>query len=84
MSDKPIKLWYVHLTPKKVRDEADMERILWVSLAMAGIEDHREEKWATRYQKPLAFTNRRDAVIEAEKHENEYWHASARELRVIF
>jgi len=60
-----------------------MEKILWVAKAMCGIEDHREEKWATKRQKPLAFRSRRDAVIEAEKHDNEYWHASVREMRVI-
>jgi len=94
-----VRLWYVHLTPKKKRDEqqmksdlamlargpgaTDMEKLMWVAKAMCGIADSSEEKWATRRQKPLAFISRSDAVIEAEKHENEYWHASVREMRVI-
>lgn len=96
--EKPIRLWYIHLTPKKQRDEeqiqrdiemlargpgkTDAEMILWVAKAMSGIEDSRDDKWVTKRQKPIAFTDRRDAVIESEKHENEYWKASVREIRV--
>ena len=60
-----------------------MQQILWVAKAMCGIEDHREEKWARTYQKPMIFTDKSMAANEAQKHENEYWHATVREARLI-
>lgn len=61
----------------------DIAKLMWVAKAMCGIEDHREAKWATRHQLPLAFKSRSDALVQARKHDNEFWRASVRRMRVV-
>lgn len=94
-----VRLWCIHLEPRTKRDleaeksdlmmlargpgKSEMEQLVWVCKAMCGIQDHRQESWATRRQRIMVFTDQKTAKREAQRHDNEYWKASVREVRIV-
>lgn len=92
-------LWCVVLTPTRQKNDqklkqdlaylakgpgkSDMEKLKWASMVMCGLGDHRVVAYETFRQRLMVFKDRRDAVRQAKKSENESWKASVREVRVI-